>query len=89
MDDILWISKTYRKKKRQQFVPIIYNKLHLVINYRKTKALICNSKKCKQEATEMGGKSINIVHKVKYLGKVLTPDFTFKDHIEENSIFNK
>ena len=63
--------------------------MHLVINYRKTKALICNSKKCKQEAIEMGGKSINIVHKVKCLGKVLTPDFILKDHIEENSIFNK
>ena len=82
-------KQNIQEKKRQWFVPIIYNKLHLVINYRKTKALICNSKKCKQEAIEMAGKSINIVHKVKYLGKVLTPEFTLKDHTEENSIFDK
>ena len=50
-----------------QFVRIICNKWHLVINYRKTKALIFNSKECKQEAIDIGGNSAEIVCRVKYL----------------------
>ena len=87
MDDITLVSKTYKEIKEMiQFVRIICNKWHLVINYRKTKALICNSKECKQEAINIGEKSIETVCKLKYLGKVLNSDFKLKDHIEEKSI---
>ena len=45
MDDITLVSKTYKEIEEMiQFVRIICNKWHLVINYRKTKALIYNSK---------------------------------------------
>ena len=48
MDDITLISKTYKDiREIIQFVRIICNKWHLVINYQKTKALIFNSKECK------------------------------------------
>ena len=87
MDDITLISKTYKDiREIIQFVRIICNKWHLVINYQKTKALIFNSKECKQEATDIGGKSIEIVRRVKYLGEVLTSDLRLKDHIEERRI---
>ena len=39
---------------------------------KKTKVLFCNSKECKQEVINIGGKSIEIVRKVKYIGEVLT-----------------
>ena len=61
-----------------QFVCTICNKWHLVINCQKTKALIFNSKECKQEAIDIGGKSIEIVCRVKYLGEVLTLDLKIK-----------
>ena len=48
--------------------------------------LICNWKECNQEAINTGGKSTEIVQKVKYLGKVLTSDLKLKDHIEEKRI---
>ena len=56
------------------------------MNYQKTKVLLCNSKECKQEVINIGGKSIEIVRKVKYLGEVLTSDLKLKDHIEEKRI---
>ena len=56
-----------------QFVQIICDKWHLVVNYQKPKVLICNSKECNQEAIDIGGKSIEIVRKIKYL-EVLTSD---------------
>ena len=75
MDGITLVSKIYKEIKEMiQFVRIICNKWHLVINYRKTKALIYNSKECKQEAIDIGGKSIEIVRKLNYLGEVLTSD---------------
>ena len=64
----------------------IFNKWHLIINYQKTKALIFNSKERKQEALDIGGKSIEIAFKVKNLGNVLTSDLRLKDHIEEKRI---
>ena len=58
MDDITLVSKTYKEMKEMtQFFQIICNKWQVVINYQKTKVLICNSKKCKQEAIDIGGKS--------------------------------
>ena len=72
-----------------QLVQIICNKWHLVINYQKNEALIFNSKQCKQEATNIGGKSIEIVWKVKYLGEVLTSDLRLKDCIEEKESLYK
>ena len=48
-----------------KFVRIIFDKWHLVINYRKNKALICNSKKSEQEAIDIGKNPIEIVLKVK------------------------
>ena len=58
----------------------------MVINYQKPKVLICNSKECNQEAIDIGGKSIEIVQKIKYLGEVLTSDLKLKNHIEEERI---
>ena len=69
-----------------QFVQIICNKWQVVINCQKTKVLICSSKECKQEAIDIGGKSFQIVRKVKYLGEFLTSDLKLKDHIEEKRI---
>ena len=58
MDDIILISKTYREMKEIiQYVQIICHKWHLVVNYQKTKVLICNSKDCNQEAINIGRKS--------------------------------
>ena len=75
MDDITFISKTFKEIKEMiQFVRIICNQWHVVINCRKTKALIFNSKECKQEEIDVEGKSTEIVRKVKYLGEVLTSD---------------
>ena len=69
LDDITLINKTYKEIKGMiHFFRIICNKRHLVINYRKTKALILNSEECKQEAIDIRGKSIEIVRRVKYLG---------------------
>ena len=64
----------------------ICNKWHLVINYQKTKALVFNSKECKQEAIDIGVKSIEIVRKVKFLGEVLTSNPRSKDHTEQKRI---
>ena len=87
MDDITLVSETYRKMKEMiQFVQIICDKWHLVINYQKTKVLICNSKECNQEAIDIGWKSIEIVRKVKYLGEVLISDLKLKNNIEEKRI---
>ena len=87
MDDITLVSKTYREMKEiTQFVQIICNKWQVVINCRKTKVLICNSKECKQEAFDIGGKSFQIVRKVEYPGEFLTSDLKLKDHIEEKRI---
>ena len=87
MDDITLVSETYRKMKEMiQFVQIICDKWHLVINYQKTKLLTYNSKECNQEAIDIGRKSIEIVRKVKYLGEVLTSDLKLKNHIEEKRI---
>ena len=69
-----------------QFVQKICNKWHLVINYQKTKVSFCDSKECKQKAIDIGGKSIEIVRKVKHLGQVLPSDFKLKDHIDKNRI---
>ena len=87
MEDITLVSETYRKMKEMiQFVQIICDKWHLVINYQKTKVLICNSKECNQEAIDIGWKSIEIVRKVKYLGEVLISDLKLKNNIEEKRI---
>ena len=87
IDVITMVSKTYKEVKEMiQFVRIICNKWHLTINYWKTKALICNSKECNREAIDIGGKSIEIVRKVKHLGDILTSDLKIKDHIEEKRI---
>ena len=87
MDDITLVSKTDKEMKEMiQFVKIICHKWHLVINYQKTKVLISNSKERNQEAINIGGPSIEIVRKVKYLGEVLTSDLKLKDHIEEKRI---
>ena len=87
MDDITLVSKTYRKmKEMRQFVQIICHKWHLVVNYQKTKVLICNSKECNQEAINIAEKSIEIAREVKYLGEILTSDLKLKDHIEEKRI---
>ena len=87
MDDITLVSKTYREMKEMiQFVQIFCNKCYVIINDQKTKVLICNSKECKQEAIDIGGKSIEIVRKVKYLGEVLTSGLKLKDHIEGKRI---
>ena len=73
MDDIALISQTYREMEEIiQYVQIICHKWHLVVNYQKTKVLICNSKDCNQDAINIGGQSIEIIRKVKYLGEVLT-----------------
>ena len=67
MNDITLISKTHKEIKEMiQFVWIICDKWHLVTNYRKTKALIFNSKEFKQEAIDIGGKSIEIVRREVY-----------------------
>ena len=73
-------------KEMIRFVQIICDKQHLVINYQKTKVLNCNSKECNQEAIDVGGKSIEIVRKVKYLGEGLTSDLKLKNYIEEKRI---
>ena len=87
MDDVTLVSKVYREMKEMvQFLQIICHKWHLAINYQKTKVLICNSKECNQKAISIGGKSIEIVRKVKYLGEFLTSDLKLKDHIEEKRI---
>ena len=87
MDDITLVIETYREMKGMiQFVQIICDKWHLVINYQKTKVLICNSKECNQEAIDIGWKSIEIVRKVKYLGEVLISDLKLKNNIEEKRI---
>ena len=87
MDDITLVSETYRKMKEMiQFVQIICDKWHLVINYQKTKLLTYNSKECNQEAIDIGRKSIEIVRKVKYLGEVLTSDLKLKNHTEQKRI---
>ena len=87
VDAITLVSKTYKEIKEMiQFVQIIFNKWHLVINYQKTKVLFCYSKECKQKTIDIGGKSIEIVRKVKHLGQVLTSDFKLKDHIDEKRI---
>ena len=87
VDAITLVSKTYKEIKEMiQFVQIIFNKWHLVINYQKTKVLFCYSKECKQKAIDIGGKTIEIVRKVKHLGQVLTSDFKLKDHIDEKRI---
>ena len=59
-------------KEMRQFVQVICHKWNLIVNYQKTKVFISNSKECNQEAINIGGKSIEIVRKVKYLGEVLT-----------------
>ena len=87
MDDITLVSKTYRKmKEMRQFVQIICHKWHLVVNYQKTKVLICNSKECNQEAINIVEKSIEIAREVKYLGEILTSDLKLKYQIEEKRI---
>ena len=87
MDDVTLVSKVYREMKEMvQFLQIICHKWHLAINYQKTKVLICNSRECNQKAISIGGKSIEIVRKVKYLGEFLTSDLKLKDHIEEKRI---
>ena len=73
-------------KEMVQLVQIICHKWHLAISYQKAEVLICNSKECNQKAISIGGKSIEIVRKVKYLGEVLTSDLKLKDHIEEKKI---
>ena len=66
MDGTTLVSKTYKEIKEMiKFVRIICDKWHLVINYWKNKALICNSKKCEQEAIDIGKNPIEIVLKVK------------------------
>ena len=78
MDDITLISKAYKEIKQMiQFVWTICNKWHLVIIYRKTKALIFNSKECKQVAIDTGGKFIEIVCKSK------TTWWSFKDSSDD------
>ena len=87
MDDMTLVRKTYSDMKEMiLFVQIICNKWHVVINYQKTKVLICNSKECKQEAIDIGGKSVEMVWKVKYLAEVLNSDLELKDHTEEKRI---
>ena len=73
MDNVTLVNKIYREMEEMiQFAQIIFHKWHLVVNFQKTKVLICHLKECNQEAINIGGKSIEIVRKVKYLGEVLT-----------------
>ena len=86
MDDIAITSSDIDQlKKMLTLLEYVCNKWHLKISYKKSGALIFNSKNSKTDNSKIivGSKTYAVKKKMKYLGEALANDLKITQHLKE------